>query len=800
MGDDGSVHVSTLLQRVDLKQWQESEDGQRSLVAYQDGVIFVWVPVVEGSEWGLKVIYTDDRPGKPKETLLEIVAPLPTTTSDPNGAGSRRVSFSGEEECKRGWKEKLKNVREIVLGRTAEYVALVCPSDVFVAKLPVRNEDGYTAKIKDVKQLGQDVDLGKPRVLGVRWHSLCRYQSSLLVLTSDNSLRLYDLREAITLPSGWVGVPSAQQKFQLPHSGSLDTANSTVGGVALDLPRTGCTWTRMCAYVLMGGSTVCVVCPVLPKESLVPEEIWNQIREDINARDDNLGRAWMASFEETIVDAQEGRPLVILRKRGVEPASTVTVGGGMHSHAPPYPRTLYLHDSGTPLSLNTPCAIAVLADEPPILAAGSANGDMVVGWFPDYIFGLWDTQGARKGIQGAKDVIISLKFDLTYDEKGSMVDELQQNGVEFCPADFDTDDMGSETDRQYPTMSITVDPIHPDRLYVSHCLGVSTVTVTFIESLLPTLNDPNAIIENFDMETPEDQLVYSSLPGQGFACHPTMGVCPIMDSTLGYKLLVASARDTTYVLDAVPLTHTRLVNPDDEQGAELMAQGTDTSRLDSIKHLLTPAIITSDDYRKMAPTDAIKTLQAYQELRRKDTQRMAQGVDRLKQWREGLVREAGSQQRQANELAATIQRLTDTQNALLKKASEQERRHQELTQKCRLYRDKARKSDLPLSDEERAYLRELLQMKKQLQRLQVDDLGESEQQARRLKDQLQRAARAEAPNVRESDRRVKEMAGKLNVLNVDIEKLTRDMEGLKVKADKSQEEHNWEANYDMFFK
>ncbi|GAA5898603.1 hypothetical protein JCM8208_004711 [Rhodotorula glutinis] len=174
-------------------------------------------------------------------------------------------------------------IQQLVVNPTSKLLAVVGAHSVVVVVLPRRGWTNTVTKTLECRSLPVGAFYhslpGSPAVASVLWHPLGHDASSLVVLTSDATLREYTVSESLDEPA---------QTLSFVRSGSGGGAGAArKGGFGLDAverdARTAVAlcvgegrgdWGPLTLYALMRNGDVVSMCPFLPKKaSLTPNYV-----------------------------------------------------------------------------------------------------------------------------------------------------------------------------------------------------------------------------------------------------------------------------------------------------------------------------------------------------------------------------------------------------------------------------------------------------------------------------------------------------------------------------------------------
>ncbi|BGP29327.1 hypothetical protein JCM10296v2_001066 [Rhodotorula toruloides] len=167
-------------------------------------------------------------------------------------------------------------IQQLVLNSTSKLLAVVGAHSVVVVVLPRRGWANTVGKTVECRCLPVGAFYhslpGSPAIASALWHPLGADSSSLLLLTSDCTLREYSISTDVSEPSQTLSfLPQSEREkgntkgfgFSAVDEDAITAAGMCVGEGKGD-------WGMMTLYAVMKNGDVLAMCPFLPKKAVIP--------------------------------------------------------------------------------------------------------------------------------------------------------------------------------------------------------------------------------------------------------------------------------------------------------------------------------------------------------------------------------------------------------------------------------------------------------------------------------------------------------------------------------------------------
>jgi hypothetical protein len=212
--------------------------------------------------------------------------------------------------------ESKREVQVALLNKSGTKLALVNRSSVSVMDVPPLKNQVTTVTLQ------REATCNSAAPVDYKWHPSTLFLTHLLILWSDNYLRIYNSEY-------FNGGDELYMESEISLSLESTPTLSRNRVVSFDIPPEGKGWSRLAVYVLTLEGRVYVLCPVVPFSALTKSG-WDSIAEEVKLQQENgldslVIRKWLNSLLE-IIGPLGGQEDSSLKKRWFESYKPVLQG------------------------------------------------------------------------------------------------------------------------------------------------------------------------------------------------------------------------------------------------------------------------------------------------------------------------------------------------------------------------------------------------------------------------------------------------------------------------------------------
>ncbi|KAG0247002.1 hypothetical protein BGX31_000032 [Mortierella sp. GBA43] len=230
------------------------------------------------------------------------------------------------------------DIRRLVVNQDGKLLAVVGDEKVVVAVLPKairQNSKAVTCKSFVVGEF-YHINKGPSKIVKVLWHPLSRGYTHLLVMTHDNTLRVYDVGEDFDEPEQVLNFAGRWQ-------------SSSTYGLGVDHAASFCfgskhsPWSQLAIYCLTQNGDIYMMCPIMPQNCVLKISDLESIREQIEGKTHHgrtqdklysLEKQWLADLLESVQSHPISDEVVIVRNPLLKNAKVARQGPFLYRPAP----------------------------------------------------------------------------------------------------------------------------------------------------------------------------------------------------------------------------------------------------------------------------------------------------------------------------------------------------------------------------------------------------------------------------------------------------------------------------------
>ncbi|KAL8291645.1 hypothetical protein RQP46_001903 [Phenoliferia psychrophenolica] len=460
------------------------------------------------------------------------------------------------------------DIQHLVLNSTSKLLAVVGLHSIAVVVLPRKGWAGSIGRELDCRSLviGRFYHSlpASPPVAQVSWHPWGDNSSSLLVLTSDATLREYAIADDAEEPAQTVSLARAAPATDRNSRGAFssdDVDESTA--VAFSLGQGESDWGPLTLYGLMRSGDIVALCPFLPKKAAIPASYIHSLAAFISTKVDSLpapsSSLALTHRSSTSTSSPSPHP----------PQSSLAT---LYAHQLKFVNALVAQASTAPLSASED-SVRVLSPRAP--APATRQGPFLMQPAPHELENgheplacdLAYVTSAGLGVfaiayQDGK-VDLCLEVDKVEARWGSHPHEDEDGEEEELPllAVYESVDLGlaevvaanggGSLETNYPTF--VSDPVYPDVLYVYHALGAHCLLMAkWLDAVADVVSGSSSDEPTADDEAAIQKVAERTLREQeptevlwvlktDTTDRPVVGLVVVNDVYLGYSLLVLTS-------------------------------------------------------------------------------------------------------------------------------------------------------------------------------------------------------------------------------------------------------------------
>ncbi|BGP22116.1 hypothetical protein JCM10295v2_000994 [Rhodotorula toruloides] len=190
-------------------------------------------------------------------------------------------------------------IQRLVLNPTSKLLAVVGAHSVVVVVLPRRGWASTVGKTVECRCLPVGAFYhslpGSPAIADVLWHPLGADSSSLLLLTTDCTLREYTISTDVSEPSQTLSFLPEGEKGNRRGFGysAVDEDSRIAAGMCVGEGRGD--WGPMTLYAVMKNGDVVAMCPFLPKKAAVPRSYIHSLSTFVSSKVNYLSSSSLSS-------------------------------------------------------------------------------------------------------------------------------------------------------------------------------------------------------------------------------------------------------------------------------------------------------------------------------------------------------------------------------------------------------------------------------------------------------------------------------------------------------------------------
>eukprot|EP01135_Chromosphaera_perkinsii_P002302 Nk52_evm88s221 gene=Nk52_evmTU88s221 len=457
----------------------------------------------------------------------------------------------------------LEDVCALSMGINENYIAVIAKHSIDLLQLPTKGKDGQYGNGADEIYIRRQVSVGREYfslhssidIVSAKWHPHSKGGSHLVVLTSDNVLRIYNIENPRKEEASFVADPTSKGRAAgmasmgrfVPSYGAdmVSVVEFDFGGKH--------DWDWFSVYILMDNGDIYVLCPVIPSQATYPSyAIGNLIDstkeklaqfiysdnifgdETLHEEAEKLANIRLRWLNELLVEYTEGDDTA------VDNGYCVVKKNSSSDPPPMLQGPLLLQQSGAEgangvdvieemMESDEACGFLCIPSYPTVLAVAYSSGKVNI------LLSL-ETAEAR-WVDQCEAPWQSPDRYLDSDNEPNIFDVP-------CLQIYDRVDLSFPYDTSTSSVKflLTLDSLSSNIFYISHSGGLCGVHLPW---LLPMgyylLN-----YENKESSTPDlsetvayDIIISRPLPSSPPACF--IGCCVVTDPALGYSLLALNA-------------------------------------------------------------------------------------------------------------------------------------------------------------------------------------------------------------------------------------------------------------------
>ncbi|BGO88818.1 hypothetical protein NBRC10512_002173 [Rhodotorula toruloides] len=181
-------------------------------------------------------------------------------------------------------------IQQLVLNSTSKLLAVVGAHSVVVVVLPRRGWANTVGKTIECRCLPVGAFYhslpGSPAIASALWHPLGADSSSLLLLTTDCTLREYSISTDVSEPSQTLSFLPQSEREKGKRRGfgfsAVDEGARTATGMCVGEGKGD--WGMMTLYAVMRNGDVLALCPFLPKKAAIPPSFIHSLSTFVSSK------------------------------------------------------------------------------------------------------------------------------------------------------------------------------------------------------------------------------------------------------------------------------------------------------------------------------------------------------------------------------------------------------------------------------------------------------------------------------------------------------------------------------------